>query len=121
MDTECDCVGPFRRNPECRAHDLPARQPELVGWRFAGAYRDRVHVAWDDEEGIRRVTTLDVEHDLDGASFHYRSGDRLDANIRDTDSEFHDMLSALDSDMSAYEGSKYIPIRPYYYRPELKL
>lgn len=92
------------------------REPELIAWRWLdrGHYRT-VRVRWSDE-GVICDTTLEVDYDVDGASFHYRAGDKMDTTP-DCGYPFYDLLIALEDDLRSYEGSFYIPIKPWFYNP----
>ena len=89
---------------------VPPKAPEIVWWHFANAARDQVILCWENDE--LRTTVLDVDHDVEGTAFHYASGDEIDPR----DEDYEGLLWSLSGDMSALEGSQYIPIRAWYYR-----
>lgn len=90
---------------------LPA--PELVSWRYVDKPHTSVLVCWQTENG-QYFTTLAVDYDIDGPSFHYRAGVHFDPK----DEDFEDLLFVLEGDMAALTGSEFIPIRPWFYAPE---
>ncbi len=82
--------------------------PALVSWRYLDKSEQQVLVCWEDPEG-QHFTTLEVDHDVDGASFHYRSG----KPIATQDEDFEDLLFQLEGDMAGLQGSEFIPIRAW--------
>lgn len=82
----------------------------IVSWIDLENYR--VDLIWTDDSGVERRTVVDVDTDIDGATYHYASGDALP----DDDGE---LLNELDHDRAWHRGSEFIPIKARHHRVHL--
>lgn len=118
MTAVCDCgATPFGRHvPDCAYIVARQKGPEpepdaLVSWRWSNASETQADVIWRDGEGIERRAQFIVDSDIDGLTFHHKSGEELA-----DDDEAEELLLELESDMASLRGSEFIPIRAHYHR-----